>query len=43
MFSCTTSEAQLYLEPWIDKDSIEPWQTVEEILAYLDIIFWNYF
>jgi hypothetical protein len=43
VFSCTTGEAQRHLEPRLDEDSLEPWLSVDEILAHLDTIFRNHF
>jgi hypothetical protein len=43
VFSCTTGEAQRHLSPRIDEDSLEPWLSVDEILAHLDTIFRNHF
>ena len=43
MFSRTEGEAQHYLEPRIDKDSLDLWLTVNKILEHLDTIFQDYF
>jgi hypothetical protein len=43
VFSRTEGKAQKYLEPRIDEDSLDPWMTVDEMLAYLDINFRNHF
>jgi len=43
VFSRTTGAAMKHLEPRIDQRSQEPWKTVDEMLAYLDVIFRNHF
>jgi hypothetical protein len=41
--SRTKGKAQKYLEPRIDEDSLDPWLSIDEMLAYLDTIYRNYF
>lgn len=43
VFSCTKGEAQRHLEPRIDEESRDPWQSVDEILQHLDTIFRDHF
>jgi len=43
VFSRTEGEAQRHLDPQIDKDSPDPWLTVNEMLEHLDTIFQDHF
>jgi Zinc knuckle len=43
VFSKTKGEAQLHLEPRIEEDCADPWQSVDEMLQYLDTIYRDYF
>jgi hypothetical protein len=43
VFGRTTGTAQKHLEPRIDPDGLDPWQSVNEILEHLDVCFRNHF
>ena len=43
VFSKTKGEAQGHLEPRIDEDCGNPWQSVDEIFEYLNTIYRDYF
>jgi hypothetical protein len=41
VYGCTTRDTQAYLEPWFESSVLNPYRTVDEVIAYLVAIYLN--